>query len=209
MLGHHLAAQRHRRVGAAPNSFAAATEPLDSDLARELATDPYDLDFLALEPGYSEHDLEDALIARLTHFLAELGGGFAFVGRQYRLPVGGEDFFADLLFFHLGLRRFVVFELKAGRAQPEHVGKLNFYVSVVDDLLRRTEHGDGPTIGILLAASRNDVVVEYALQGVTTPLSVSTYTNHQALPDEVRQALPSADDLAAVVRDVQPGPDQH
>ena len=209
VLGHHLAAKRYRRVGAAPNSFTAGDEPIDSDLVRELATDPYDLDFLALEPGYSEHDLEDALVARLTHFLAELGAGFAFVGRQYRLPVDGEDFFADLLFFHLGLRRFVVFELKAGRAQPEHVGKLNFYVSVVDDLLRRPEHGDGPTIGILLAASRNDVVVEYALRGVTAPLAVSTYTTHQALPDEVRQALPSGEDLASMVRDVQSRTDQH
>ncbi len=209
VLGHHLSADRYRRVGAAPNSFTAGGEPADTDLVRELATDPYDLDFLALEPGYSEHDLEDALVARLTHFLAELGAGFAFVGRQYRLPVGGEDFFADLLFFHLGLRRFVVFELKAGRAQPEHVGKLNFYVSAVDDLLRRPEHGDGPTIGILLAASRNDVVVEYALRGVTAPLAVSTYTTHQALPDEVRQALPSGEDLTEMVRDVRSGSHQH
>lgn len=142
MLGHHLATQRYRRVGAAPNGFTAGAEPADFDLVRELATDPYDLDVLALEAGYSEHDLEDALIARLTHLLAELGAGFAFVGRQYRLPVGGEDFFVDLLFFHLGLRRYVVFELKAGRAQPEHVGKLRFYVTVVDDLLRRREHGE-------------------------------------------------------------------
>jgi len=106
------------------------------------------------------------------------------------------------------LRRFVVFELKAGRAEPEHLGKLNFYVNVIDDQLRRAEHGDGSTIGILLAADRDDVVVNYALRGMETPLAVSTYTTHRALPDEVRPALPSAEELADVVRDVRRHPRQ-
>jgi hypothetical protein len=173
---------------------------------REIVTDPYDLDYLALDPGYTERELEDALIARLTHFLTELGAGFAFVGRQHRLVVSRQDYFVDLLFFHLGLRRFVVFELKAGRAEPEHLGKLDFYVNVMDDQLRRVEHGDGSTIGILLAADRDDVVVSYALRGIDTPLAVSTYTTHRALPDDVRPALPSADELADVVRDVRRHP---
>jgi hypothetical protein len=141
-------------------------------------------------PPHNERDLEEALIARLTHFLAELGSGFAFVGRQYKLTVGNSDYFIDLLFYDLGLRRFIVFELKAVAAQPEHIGKLNFYVNVVDDLLRRPEHGDGFTIGILLAADRDDVAVQYSLRGLTTPLAISTYTNYRALPDEVRPALP-------------------
>lgn len=177
--------------------------PGESELAREIVADPYDLDFLALDPGYTERELEDALVARLTHFVTELGAGFSFVGRQYRLAVGGQDYDLDLLFFHLGLRRFVVFELKVGHAEPEHLGKLNFYVTAVDDLLRRPEHGDGGSIGILLAADRDDVVVEYALRGMDTPLAVSTYSTHHALPDEVRPALPSPDDLADVVHDVQ------
>jgi hypothetical protein len=172
----------------------------ESDQVREILQDPYDLDFLALDPGHSERDLEEALIASLTQFLGELGTGFAFVGRQYRLPVGDREFFLDLLFFHLGLRRFVIFELKSGEVEPEHIGKLNFYVNVVDDLLRRPEHGDGPTIGILLAASRDDVVVEYALRGVTAPMAISTFITHRALPDDVRSALPTPADLAAVVR---------
>lgn len=139
-------------------------------------------------------------MAQLTLFLAELGAGFAFVGRQYRLPARDREFLVDLLFFHLGLRCYVVFELKVGPAEPEHLGKLHFYVNTVDDLLRRPEHGDRPTIGILLAADRDDVVVEYALRGYDTPMAVSTYTTHRALPADVRDALPSAEDLGDVVR---------
>ena len=194
---------RHLRVGAAPNNFPDVLPPAESDQTREILQDPYDLDFLALDPHHNERDLEEALVARLTHFLAELGSGFAFVGRQYKLSVGKSDYFIDLLFYHIGLRRFIVFELKSVAAQPEHIGKLNFYVNVVDDLLRRPEHGDGTTIGIVLAADRDDVAVQYALRGLTTPLAISTYTNYRALPDDVRPALPSAADLAAVVRDVR------
>lgn len=205
VLTHHIATGLHERAGEAVTNFPA-TLGLESDLVAEIVQDPYNLDFLALESGFSERHLEDALVARLTHFLAELGEGFAFVGRQYRLTVGDQDFFADLLFFHLGLRRYVVFELKVGAAAPEHLGQLNFYVNVVDDLMRRPEHDDGPTIGILLAATRDDVVVEYALRGFDTPLAVSTYTTAAALPDDVREALPSVEDLAAVVRDAREEP---
>jgi len=186
-----------------PTNFPDVLPPAESDQTREILQDPYDLDFLALDPHHTERDLEDALVARLTHFLAELGSGFAFVGRQYKVSVGKSDYFIDLLFYHLGLRRFIVFELKSVAAEPEHIGKLNFYVNVVDELLRRTEHGDGTTIGILLAADRDDVAVQYALRGLTTPLAISTYTSYRALPDDVRPALPSAADLAAVVHDVR------
>ena len=203
VLRHHIDSGRHLRVGAAPNNFPDVLPPAESDQTREILQDPYDLDFLALDPHHTERDLEDALVARLTHFLAELGSGFAFVGRQYKVSVGKSDYFIDLLFYHLGLRRFIVFELKSVAAEPEHIGKLNFYVNVVDDLLRRPEHGDGTTIGILLAADRDDVAVQYALRGLTTPLAISTYTSYRALPDDVRPALPSAADLAAVVRDVR------
>ena len=203
VLSHHIDSGRHLRVGAAPNNFPDVLPAEESDQTREILQDPYDLDFLALDPHHTERDLEDALVARLTHFLAELGSGFAFVGRQYKVSVGKSDYFIDLLFYHLGLRRFIVFELKSVAAEPEHIGKLNFYVNVVDDLLRRPEHGDGTTIGILLAADRDDVAVQYALRGLTTPLAISTYTSYRALPDDVRPALPSAADLAAVVRDVR------
>jgi predicted nuclease of restriction endonuclease-like (RecB) superfamily len=202
-LTHHIATGRHDRLGSAPNNFLTTLPPADSELARDIVADPYDLDFLALDPGYTERDLEDALVSRLTHFVTELGAGFSFVGRQYRLTVGEQEYFADLVFFHLGLRRFVVFKLKVGRAEPEHLGKLNFYVNAVDDLLRQPDYGDGSTIGILLAADRDDVVVEYALRRMDTPLAVSTYTTHHALPEDLRPALPSPDDLADVVHEVQ------
>lgn len=201
-LTHHISSRRHLRVGSAPNNFPATLAAHESDLAHSILQDPYNLDFLNLDSGHSERELEDALIGRLTHFLSELGAGFAFVGRQYKITTGERDYFLDLLFFHLGLRRFVVFELKVGQAEPEHIGKLNFYVNAVDDQLRRPEHGDGATIGILLAATRDDIVVEYALRGIGSPLAVSTYTTYGALPDDIRPSLPTADDLAHALRDV-------
>lgn len=203
VLTHHITNGRHTRVGTAPNNFPTTLAAGESDLVAEVIADPYDLDFLALDPGYTERQLEDALVAQLTHFIAELGAGFSFVGRQYRLPIGDQDYFLDLLFYHLGLRRFVVFELKIGPAEPEHLGKLNFYVNAVDDLLRRPEHGDHATIGILLAASRNNVVIQYALRGIDTPMAVSTYTTHQDLPDDIRPALPTPADLAGIVEEVR------
>jgi predicted nuclease of restriction endonuclease-like (RecB) superfamily len=200
VLTHHIGTGRHDRVGVAPNNFPQVLASADSDQAREILQDPYALDFLALEPRHTERDLEDALVARLTRFLSELGTGFAFVGQQHKITVGSRDYFIDLLFYHLELRRFIVFELKAVAAEPEHIGKLNFYVNVVDAQLRKEQHGDRPTIGILLAADRDDVAVQYYLQGLTTPLAVSTY---RALPDEVRPALPSSETLADLVRRTQ------
>jgi len=201
-LTHHISSHRHLRIGSAPNNFPTTLATHESDLAHSILQDPYNLDFLNLDSGHSERELEDALIGRLTHFLSELGAGFAFVGRQYKITAGEHDYFLDLLFFHLGLRRFVVFELKVGQAEPEHIGKLNFYVNVVDDQLRKPDHGDGATIGILLAATRDDIVVEYALRGVESPLAVSTYTTYRALPDDIRPSLPTADELAHALRDV-------
>lgn len=205
VLTHHITADRRGRAGAAANNFTETIPPAESDQATEILQDPYNLDFLALDAGHSERELEDALVARLTHFLAELGAGFAFVGRQYRLPIGNRDYFIDLLFFHLGLRRFVVFELKTTPIEPEHLGKLNFYVNAVDDLLRRPEHDDGPTIGILLAATNDNIVVEYAMRGLSTPMAISTYTTHRDLPDDVRPQLPTPTDLAQAVRGIQSG----
>jgi len=170
----------HQRVVAAYDDELLGPHPGEFDRARVAAELDYPRRW-ALEAGFSERHLEDALVARLTNFLAELAEGFEFVGRQYRLTVDDQDFFADLLFFHLGLRRYIVFELKVGPAAPEHLGQLNFYVNVIDDLMRRPEHDDGPTIGILLAATRNDVVVEYALRSLGTPLAVSTYRTTAAL----------------------------
>ena len=202
VLTHHISTSRFERVGQAPDNFAATVPAGEQDLVREVLADPYNLEFLALDPTHSERQLEDALVAKLSAFLTELGSGFAFVGRQYRLPVGEREFFADLIFFHLGLRRFIVFELKVGPVEPEHLGKLSFYVTAVDDQLRRPEHGDGPTIGILLAGHRDDVVVEYALRTVDAPLAVATYTTDRTLPADLRAALPSSSQLADLITDI-------
>ncbi len=181
-------APEHRRDD---RTLAEVLPETASDQVREILRDPYDLDFLALDPSHSERDLRDALVDRLTYSRAELGAGFAFVGRQFRLNVGERVVFLDLLFYHLGLRRFVVFELKYRAAGPEHSDRLNSYARMVDNQLRRPEHGDGSTIGILLAASRDDVVGEYVLRGLTGPMADSTFTTHRALPDDVRAALPT------------------
>lgn len=192
----HIATSLHTRSNDSPTPALTPTSPLESDLVRGLVKDPYRLDFLSLDAGHTERQLEDAIVTKLTGFLAELGPGFAFVGRQVPLRVGATDFHLDLLFYHLRLRRYVVIELKSGPATPEAVGKLGFYLAVVDDLHRRAELGDDKTIGILLTGSRDDMVVGYALQGARGPMAAVTY---QALPDDVRDQLPSPAELAAAV----------
>lgn len=201
VLTHHIGTDRHARVGRTLDNFTTTVPTQEQDLVREVLSDPYDLEFLALDPAHSERQLEDSVVTRLSAFLTELGTGFAYVGRQYRLRVGERDFYVDLLFYHLGLRRFVVFELKVGTVEPEHVGKLSFYVTAVDEALRRPDH-DGPTIGILLAGHRDDVVVEYALRTTGAPLAVATSTTDRTLPDDVRAALPTQAQLAEVVADL-------
>lgn len=196
VLSTHIATRLHERSAASPTPAVIPASPVEGDLVREIVKDPYRLDFLGLDEGYTERQLEDALTTRITALLTELGPGFSFVGRQVPLRVGGTDFYLDLLFYHLHLRRFVVIELKTGPATPEAIGKLGFYLRVVDDQHRRRDHGDGPTIGILLTGSRDDVVVEYALQSASGPMAAVTYL---ALPPEIRQALPSPGFLSAAL----------
>jgi len=195
VLLHHVRHRLHERVGTAPNTFNRTVPPEEQEAVHELVRDPYVLDFVDGSEVPKERDLEQKLITHIAHFLQELGAGFAFMGRQHCLLVGGEEFFVDLLFYHVGLRRYVVIELKVGKFMPEHAGKLAFYVNVVDRQLRKPEHDD-PTIGILLVAGRNDVVVEFALETVGSPVAVSTWS---ALPTEVRSMLPSAEELSATV----------
>ena len=137
-----------------------------------------------------ERDLERALLAQVRKFLLELGAGFALVGSQYHLEVGGEDFYLDLLFYHLDLRSYVVIELKSGHFQPEHAGKMNFYLSAVDHLLRKD--GDQPTIGLILCRAQNRMIAEYSLQGLEKPIGLATY---QLMPEHLREILPSPEQL--------------
>lgn len=202
MLGLHIESRTVERQGQALTNFAERLPKPQSDLARETLKDPYRFDFLGLGPEAHERDLEDALVQHVTRFLLELGAGFAFVGRQVHLEVGGEDFYLDLLFYHLKLRCFVVVELKAGEFRPEHTGQLNFYLSAVDAQMR-AEH-DQPTIGLLLCKTRNRVVAEYALRDVHKPIGVAEYTLVQSLPDPLEGSLPS---IAQIEAELEGAPD--
>jgi len=181
------------RSGGAVTNFALTLPKPQSDLARESLKDPYRFDFLGLGEEAQEREIEGALVKHVTDFLLELGAGFAFVGRQVLLDVGGEEFFIDLLFYHLKLRCYVVIELKAGKFKPEHLGQLGFYLTAVDAQVKDAQ--DGPTIGLLLCKSKNKVVAEYALRDKTQPLGVAEYQLVESLPPELQTSLPSIEQI--------------
>jgi predicted nuclease of restriction endonuclease-like (RecB) superfamily len=185
----------HARVGRALTNFKATLPPPHSDLAQQTLKDPYVFDFLTLGPEAQERDLERGLVEHVRDFLLELGVGFAFVGSQVHLEVGGEDFYIDLLFFHLQLRCFVVIELKTGEFKPEYAGKMNFYLSAVDARLRG--EGDHPSIGLVLCKEKNKLVVEYALRDTKKPIGVSAYRLLEKLPAKLKGSLPTVEQLEA------------
>jgi predicted nuclease of restriction endonuclease-like (RecB) superfamily len=193
VLVHHIEARTVERQGKALTNFAERLPKPQSDLARESLKDPYRFDFLGIGNDASELELEGALVQHITRFLLELGAGFAFVGRQVHLEVGGEDFYLDLLFYHLKLRAYVVIELKATDFKPEHLGQLGFYLTAVDVQVKAPE--DGPTIGLLLCKSKNKIVAEYALRDGTKPMGVAEYQLARALPERLEASLPSIERL--------------
>jgi predicted nuclease of restriction endonuclease-like (RecB) superfamily len=188
--------QAMERTGSAPSNFEQVLPAPGSELVQQAAKDPYNFEFLGLTGEVAERDLEQRLTDRIVETLRELGPGFAFVGRQVHLEVGGDDFYIDLLFFHVEQLRYYVFELKTGRFQPEYAGKLNFYVAVVDDLMKREFHHE--TVGILICGSKNDHTVRYSLGRSTSPMAVSAYTYEQ-LPAEDKALLPGEDQLTAAL----------
>ncbi len=181
------------RSGKAITNFPDTLPAPQSDLARESIKDPYRFDFLGLTDEAREREIEGALVRHVTDFLLELGAGFAFVGRQVLLDVGGDEFFIDLLFYHLKLRRYVVIELKAGKFKPEHLGQLSFYLTAVDAQIKHPQ--DSPTIGLLLCKSKNEVVAEYALRDQSQPLGVAEYRLMESLPAELQTSLPSIEQI--------------
>ncbi|MBI4742909.1 MAG: DUF1016 domain-containing protein [Betaproteobacteria bacterium] len=183
----------HTRQGKATSNFALRLPPPQSDLAQQALKDPYLFDFLTLAEPFHERELETGLIVHLEKFLLELGQGFAFVGRQYHVDVGDQDFYIDMLFYHLHLRCYIVIELKRGAFKPEYAGKMNFYCSVVDDVLKHSS--DTPTIGLILCQTQNEVIAEYALRGVDKPIGVSTFELTRALPAELESSLPSIEQI--------------
>ena len=193
VLGIHIERRLLEREGQALSNFAQQLPQPDSDLAQESLKDPYLFDFLGLGKEAGERAIEDAIVHHITQFLIELGAGFAFVGRQVPIEVGGDDFFIDLLFYHLKLRCYVVIELKAGAFKPEHTGQLSFYMTAVDAQVKTDQ--DNPTIGLLLCRSKNKVVAEYALRDSNKPIGVAEYQLIESLPAELQTSLPSIEEI--------------
>ena len=198
ILEAQIESRLHERAGKALTNFQATLPPPHSDLAQQALKDPYLFDFLALGPDAQERDLERGLIEHVRDFLLELGVGFAFVGSQVHLEVGGDDFYLDLLFFHLKLRCFVVIDLKMGAFKPEYAGKMNFYLSAVDAQLRH--EGDHPSIGLVLCKEKNKVIVEYALRDTSKPIGVSAYRIIEKLPARLRGNLPTIEQFEVELR---------
>lgn len=196
VLEHQILTKLHARHGAAPNNLEARLPGEGTDLARHIAKDPLVFDFLGLTEEVQEHAMEEAMTLRMAQTLAEFGPGFAFIGRQYHLDVDGDDFFIDLLLYHVPSDRYVVVELKAGKFKPEHLGQLNFYVAAVNDMLRLPRQA--PTVGILVCGSKNERTVRYALDGSAQPLTVTSYT-YEALPADEQAALPSPAAITAAL----------
>ncbi len=189
----------HARQGQAITNFERLLPSPRSDLVQQTLKDPYIFDFLTLQEPFHERELETNLLRQLERFLLELGQGFAFVGRQHDLKVGDREFSIDLLSYHLKLRCFVVIDLKKGEFKPEYAGKMNFYLSVVDDQLRH--HSDSPSIGLILCQDRNQIIAEYALRGMDKLIGVSEYELTRALPSSLKSALPTVEEIEAQLGD--------
>ncbi len=185
----------YNRQGKSVTNFSATLPAAQSDLANEVIKDPYSFDFLSLREKFDEKELENGLLDHIQKFLLELGTGFSFVGRQVRLEVGGQDFFVDMLFYHYKLRCFFVIELKATEFKPEHAGKMNFYLTAIDETLKHAD--DKPSIGLLLCKTKNKVVAEYALRDIGKPLGVAEFQTQiiESLPENLKSSLPTIEEI--------------
>lgn len=201
VLAMQLKSKLHARAGQAVTNFSLTLPPPQSDLAQQTLKDPYTFDFMEMTAPYNERDVERQLTQHITQFLLELGKGFAFIGRQYHLEVAGNDYYVDLLFYHVTLKCYVVVELKNRKFIPEYAGKLNFYLSAVDSLLKRDD--DHPTIGLLLCRDKNNIEVEFALRDMSKPMGVSEYTLVEALPDNLKGSLPTVEEIESDLQQLQ------
>ncbi len=197
VLTHHIETQLHKREGKAVNNFQRTLPPPQSDLAEQTLKDPYNFDFLTIRSDAHERDLEQGLLDHIQKFLLELGVGFAFVGRQYHMEISGQDYYLDLLFYHLRLRCFFVIDLKMKAFEPEFAGKMNFYLSAVDDQLRHAD--DRPSIGLLLCKERDHLTVEYALRDLKKPIGVAQWQTKlvESLPRNLKGSLPTVAEIEA------------
>jgi predicted nuclease of restriction endonuclease-like (RecB) superfamily len=201
VLAMQLKSNLYARAGKAVTNFSRTLPVPQSDLAQQTLKDPYTFDFMAMTAPYNELDVERQLTQHITQFLLELGKGFAFIGRQYHLEIAGNDYYIDLLFYHVTLKCYVVVELKNRKFIPEYAGKLNFYLSALDTLLKRND--DQPTIGLLLCRDKNNIEVEFALRDMNKPMGVSEYTLVEALPDNLKGALPTVEEIENDLQQMQ------
>ncbi len=189
----------YEREGKAVNNFKNTLPAPQSDLAQQITKDPYSFDFLALRENYDERDLEDALVNNVTHFLLELGKGFSYMGRQFRLAVGKQEFFPDLLFYNAHIHAYIVIELKVKPFKPEFLGQLSFYVSAIDHQFKTDI--DNPTIGLLICKDKDNIVAKYALDAYKQPLGVSEYEFSKLIPKDFKSTLPSIEEIEDELKD--------
>jgi predicted nuclease of restriction endonuclease-like (RecB) superfamily len=207
VMVHQIESDLYHRQGKAVTNFKDKLPTSQSDLANRILKDPYDFDFLGLGKQAYEREVENELIRHMEKFLVELGTGFAFVGRQYHLVVSKKDFYIDLLFYHLKLRCFVVIELKDKEFKPEYAGKMNFYLSAVDDLVKHSN--DQPSIGFILCKTKDNVLAEYTLRDMTKPIGLAEYRLTEALPKEIKTNLPSIEELEKEFKRIEVGKDSN
>ena len=183
----------HLRIGASNNNFKEILPASDSDLVNYTIKDPYIFDFISLKNDYKEKELEKAMLNKIKDVLIELGNGFSFVGNQYKIIVGEQEFFIDLLFYHLELRRYIVVELKANSFKPEYTGQIGFYVTAVDEQLKKEY--DNPTIGLLLCRDKDRLTVDYSLKSTNVPIGVSSFEIEKYIPKDILEKLPTEEDI--------------
>ncbi|TAF63530.1 MAG: DUF1016 domain-containing protein [Cytophagales bacterium] len=197
VLQHQIDMQIHTQLGTLPNNFESYLPQPQSELVQQLFKDEYIFNFIAQDEKRKEKDFEKEIIQNITDFLLALGKGFSYIGKQYHLEIGGQDFYIDLLFYHFKLKCFIVIELKIDDFKPEYIGKLNFYLSAVDDLLK--QDNDQASIGLLLCRNKNNTVVEYALRDVSKPMGVASYKLTKQIPENLKSNLPSEQELKALL----------
>ncbi|WP_375331362.1 YhcG family protein [Candidatus Tisiphia endosymbiont of Oplodontha viridula] len=190
---HQIDMNLYKHHGKAITNFKEKLPSPTSDLANQILKDPYSFDFLSIGQDAHEREIEKSLIAHIEKFLMELGSGFSFIGRQYHLKVSKKDYYLDLLFYHLNLRCFIAIEIKAVEFEPEHAGKMNFYLSIIDDQIKHPT--DNPSIGLILCKTKDQVLAEYALRDMTKPIGLAEYKLTESLPENIKTALPTIEEL--------------
>lgn len=199
VLSLQIQSNLYARDGKSINNFKSTLPAAQSDLAQSIIKDPYNLEFLDIQGKIHERELEGKLIDHIRKFLLELGQGFAFIGNQYHIELEGEDYYLDLLFYHVKLKCYVVIELKTGKFKPEHAGKMNFYLNLMDRQVK--DKSDNPTIGLILCEDKKGITVEYAIEGINKPMGVSQFKLTEKLPEQLKQYLPTAEELNKLVED--------